>query len=101
MKTAELPIRLDRVRIAQFCLARGIRKLSLFGSVLRDDFDAARSDVDMLAEFMPDAHPGLAYFGFGEELSEIIGHPVDLCSKLSPYIDVEVRREALSIYEQA
>jgi len=47
---AELPIPIDRERIAEFCRAHGIRKLSLFGSVLRDDFDPARSDVDALGE---------------------------------------------------
>jgi predicted nucleotidyltransferase len=47
---AKLPIEIYRERIAEFCRARGIRKLSLFGSVLRDDFDPARSDVDVLAD---------------------------------------------------
>jgi len=50
VSVAELPIQLDREKIAAFCRAHGIRKLSLFGSVLRDDFDPARSDVDLLAE---------------------------------------------------
>ena len=53
MSVAELPIQIDREKIAEFCRARGIRKLSLFGSVLRDDFDPARSDVDVLAELLP------------------------------------------------
>jgi hypothetical protein len=39
MSVAELPIVIDRDKIAAFCRARGIRKLSLFGSVLRDDFE--------------------------------------------------------------
>jgi predicted nucleotidyltransferase len=56
--SAALPIAIDRERIAEFCRARGIRKLSLFGSVLRDDFDPARSDVDVLAELLPAARPG-------------------------------------------
>ena len=43
MSIAELPIQIDREKIAEFCRARGIRKLSLFGSVLRDDFDPERS----------------------------------------------------------
>jgi predicted nucleotidyltransferase len=51
MSVVELPIQIDREKIAEFCRMRGIRKLSLFGSVLRDDFDPARSDVDVLAEF--------------------------------------------------
>ncbi len=101
MSVAELPIRIDREKIAQFCRERGIRKLSLFGSVLRPDFDPARSDVDVLVELRPDARPGFAYFGWEEELSKIIGRNVDLCSRLNKYIEDEVRCEAMTIYEQA
>jgi len=101
--SAKLPIAIDRERIAEFCRARGIRKLSLFGSVLRDDFDPARSDVDVLAEFAPHALDGvgLRYFGYGDELSAIIGRKVDFCSRLNKYIEAAVRREAVPIYEQA
>ena len=103
MSVAELPIRIDREKIAEFCRGRGIRKLSLFGSVLRDDFDPARSDVDVLAEFEPDALKGVGfrYFGYGEELSAIIGRRVDFCSRLNKYVEAAVRREAVPIYELA
>jgi hypothetical protein len=100
--SAALPIAIDRQRIAEFCRARGIRKLSLFGSVLRDDFDPARSDVDVLAEFEPDALKGVGfrYFGYSEELSAIMGWKVDFCSRLNKHIEAEVRREAVPIYER-
>ena len=49
MSVAELPIQIDHQKIAEFCRVRGIRKLSLFGSVLREDFNPDRSDVDVLA----------------------------------------------------
>jgi len=103
MSVAELPIPIDREKIAEFCRARGIRKLSLFGSVLRDDFDPARSDVDVLAEFAPGVRPGLKFFGYGEEMAEIIGHKVDFNTEawLSQYFRDEVVREAVPIYEQA
>ena len=103
MSVAELPIQIDRERIAEFCRGRGIRKLSLFGSVLRDDFDPAHSDVDVLAEFEPDALKGVGfrYFGYGEELSAIIGRRVDFCSRLNKYVEAAVRREAVPIYELA
>ena len=103
MSVAELPIQIDRAKVAEFCRARGIRKLSLFGSVLRDDFDPQRSDVDVLVEFLPGALDGvgLRYFGYGEELSTILGHKVDFCSRLNKYIEDDVRREALTVYEQA
>ena len=103
MSVAELPIVIDRERIAEFCRARGIRRLSLFGSVLREDFDPARRDVDVLAEFEPGALKGVGfrYFGYGEELAVILGRKVDFCSRLNKYIEANVRREALTIYERA
>jgi len=103
MSVAELPIQLDREKIAQFCSVRGIRKLGLFGSVLRDDFDPLRSDVDVLVEFAPGVRPGLKFFGYAEELSEIIGQKVDFNTPewLSKYFRDQVIRETLTIYEQA
>lgn len=97
-----LPIQIDREKVAEFCRARGIRKLSLFGSVVRDDFDPARSDVDVLAEFEPGALTGVGfrYFGYGEELAAIVGRKVDFCSRLNRYIETAVRREAVPIYER-
>lgn len=102
MSIAELPIAIDRERIAAFCRERGIRRLCLFGSVLRDDFDPARSDVDVLAEFEPEALNGVGfrYFAYGEELAAIIGRKVDFCSRLDPHVEAAVRREALPIYER-
>jgi predicted nucleotidyltransferase len=103
MSVSELPIQIDREKIAEFCRARRIRKLSLFGSVLRDDFDPVRSDVDVLAEFEPGVRPGLKFFGYGDELSAIVGCKVDFNTEawLSQYFRDEVVREAVPIYEQA
>ena len=95
MSVSELPIKLNREKIAAFCRERGIRKLSLFGSVLRDDFDPERSDIDVLVEFMPEVRPGLKFFGYGDELAEIIGHKVDFHTAkwLSKYFREDVERE--------
>ena len=103
MNIAELPIRIDREQIARFCRERGIRKLSLFGSVLREDFDPARSDVDVLAEFEAGALQGVGfrYFGYADELAALLGRKVDFCSRLNKYIEARVRREAIPIYERA
>src|SRR5439155_13811237 len=100
---AELPIKIDREKVSEFCRARGIRKLSLFGSVLREDFDPERSDVDVLAEFEPDALKGVGfrYFGYAEELGGILGRNVDFCSRLNKHIEANVRREAIPIHERA
>lgn len=102
MTTANLPIVIDRERVAHFCRERGIRSLSLFGSVLRDDFDPERSDVDVLAEFEPNAlrGVGLRYFAFAEDLGAILGHKVDFCSHLHSAIRERVGREAVKVYDE-
>ncbi len=59
--------------VAEFCQKNHIRKLSLFGSVLRDDF-GPDSDIDVLVEFEPGKGPG--FFGLARmerELSELLG----------------------------
>ena len=48
-----LKIEIPRVSIESFCKRHGVKKLAFFGSVLRDDFDPGRSDVDVLIEFEP------------------------------------------------
>jgi len=103
MNVAELPLAIDRNKIAAFCRARGIRRLCLFGSVLRDDFDPSRSDVDAVIEFSPDARTGFRFFGYADELSDLIGHRVDLNTPamLSRHFRDEALRDALTIYEQA
>ena len=71
-------ISLDKDRIAHFCRTNHIRRLSLFGSVLRDDF-GPDSDVDVLVEFEPDARVGLIRLaGIEAELSGILGRKADL-----------------------
>ena len=75
MSRAKIDIPKDK--IAGFCRKHHIRKLSLFGSILRDDFQPG-SDVDVLVEFEPGHIPGLAFFGMELELSEIWGFTVDL-----------------------
>ena len=51
-------IAVDKERIAAFCREHRIRRLALFGSVLRGDF-RPDSDVDVLVEFEPQSAPGL------------------------------------------
>jgi len=92
----------DRQALANFCRARRIRKLSLFGSVLRDDFRPGESDFDVLAEFEPGALRGIGldYFSYGPDLEKILGGKVDFCSKLNRYIKPFVEKESLPLYEQ-
>ena len=97
----KLPIAIDEDKIAVFCRERGIRRLSLFGSVLRDDFDPELSDIDVLVEFLPDRAPGWEFFVWHEALTEILGYKVDLFSGLNRWIEPKIRTEALLLYERS
>jgi hypothetical protein len=93
-------IDIDRDRIAAFCRRHRVRKLSLFGSVLRDDF-GPDSDVDVLVEFDPDARVTLFDISRMElELIDLLGREVDLRTKedLSRYFRDEVVAEAEDVY---
>ena len=70
-------ISIDHRKLADLCRRHHIRKLALFGSVLRSDFGPA-SDIDVLAEFEPGQAPGLDFFLIEEELSRLLGRRVDL-----------------------
>jgi len=92
----ELAIPIPHDRIAEFCRKWGIRKLSFFGSVVRDDFDPERSDVDVLVEYAPESPArGLAGFDAEEELSGIFGgRKVDMMSGVResvwPYVEPDL-----------
>lgn len=70
-------INISEDEIARFCKRHRIRKLALFGSILRDDF-AEDSDIDVLVEFEPGVSVGLRFFSIERELSELLGRKVDL-----------------------
>jgi hypothetical protein len=92
----------ESARIAAFCRANGIRKLSLFGSALTERF-GDDSDVDLLIEFEPEQRIGyLRMAAIERELSEIIGRKADLrtAAELSRYFREDVLRDAVPQYER-
>jgi len=95
-------IAVDQRKIAEFCERHHVRRLALFGSVLRDDF-GPDSDVDVLVEFEPGHVPGFAFFDLQEELAAILGRRVDLHTpgSLSRYFRDRVVREAQDQYVAA
>lgn len=88
-------------RLADFCRKNHIRKLALFGSILRQDFKAD-SDIDVLVEFEPGKAPGFAFFRIQDELSQLFGRKVDLNTPgfLSEYFRDQVVAEATVLYER-
>lgn len=97
-------LKLDEQAIADFCKRWKVIELSLFGSVLRDDFKA-ESDVDVLVVFEPDAP--WSYWDWAkmsDELEGIFGHPVDLVEKRSienPYRRHEILTSRRIIHRHA
>ncbi|CAN5398173.1 nucleotidyltransferase [soil metagenome] len=92
---------IPELKIAEFCQRNHIRKLALFGSVLRDDF-RADSDIDVLVEFYPDAHVGWEFIALQDELSELFGRTVDLHTFKAlnkPFLD-KVQQASQVIYER-
>ena len=91
---------IDRPGVADFCRRHRVARLSLFGSILRDDF-TPESDIDVLVEFRPGETPGLEFFGMGDELGAILGRRVDLNTPdfLSRYFRDAVLAEARPVYE--
>ena len=101
-ETKQLQIAIPKEELAQFCQRHHIRKLFLFGSVLRDDF-TPQSDIDFLVEFEPGKTPG--YFkivSMEMELSELLeGRKIDLRTpnELSVYFRDRVMAEAVVQYD--
>jgi predicted nucleotidyltransferase len=93
-------IELDPAAIEAFCQRHQIAKLSLFGSVLRDDFDD-ESDVDVLIELEPGAAVNLwTLAGVRGDLVDLLGREVDVTTPtlLSPYIRKRVIDSAETVF---
>jgi uncharacterized protein len=85
------------------CRRYRVRSLAVFGSAARDDFDPARSDVDLLVEFeaLPPGGYADAYFGLRESLEELFGRDVDLVAPSAirnPYIRADAERTRTLVY---
>ena len=71
--------------VAALCRRAGARRLDVFGSAARDDFDPATSDIDFLVDFddLPPPSYAQAYFTLKESLERLFGRPVDLVTSSS------------------
>lgn len=93
-------IDVPRERIADFCRRHGIRRLAVFGSVLRDDFHPD-SDIDVLVEF--DAGRRYTYFTLvqiEDDLSALLGRRVDLHMEktLHPFLRDKILGQTEELY---
>ncbi|MCK4342560.1 MAG: nucleotidyltransferase family protein [Phycisphaerae bacterium] len=87
-------LEMPKGRLADFCRRHHIRKLALFGSVLRDDF-RPDSDVDVLIQFEPGYVVGFDIMDVEEELSQLLGgHKIDLVNE--KYLNRRLRARILA-----
>ena len=88
-------------KLIAFCKKNHIRKLSLFGSALKDR-ETPESDIDLIVEFEPDYIPGFQFFEIEAELGDLFGKPVDLNTPafLSRYFRDQVMKEAKVCYSE-
>ncbi len=94
-------IAIPQAQIEDFCRRHHIKRLALFGSVLRDDF-TPESDVDVLVVFEEGKTPGLEFITMQDELSELLGRKVDLNTEqsLSPYFKKRVLNSLMVLHER-
>ena len=96
-------IRRHQHSVAELCRQHGARRLDLFGSATRDDFDVQNSDLDLLVEFedLAPTQYAQAYFDLKEGLERIFERPIDLVTENNldnPYFRQRVHRERQNLY---
>jgi len=92
-----------REEVAALCRRAGARRLDIFGSAVRADFDPATSDLDFIVEFdeLPPAKYANAYFALKEALEALFARPVDLITEGSvenPYFRERINAERKRVY---
>lgn len=97
-------IQISKELLKTFCQKQGISRLSLFGSVLRDDF-GVDSDIDVLVEFEPSVVVGFfKLYDLEVELSQLFGWlkvQILTYQDLSPYFRDEILNQAETYYVHA
>ena len=93
----------NREKIAELCRQHHVRRLSVFGSAVRDDFDPSRSDVDFLVDFEPLGEMEYApnYFALLRALDRLFGRQVDLLTETSiknPYLRNAIEGDKVALY---
>jgi len=95
-------IEANREQIAELCRTHHVRRLSIFGSAVRDDFDLEHSDVDVRLEFDERTEFRLTdYFELHDKLVELFGRKVDIISKReieNPYLKRIIEDSQVLLY---
>jgi predicted nucleotidyltransferase len=98
-------IALHRAELEELCRRFHVRRLDLFGSAARGDFDPEHSDIDFLVEFdvrEPGALSIKTYFGLKESLEALLGRDVDLVEPgavRNPYLKASIEGSREPLFE--
>ncbi len=100
------PLLRHQEAIAALCQSHGVVRLEVFGSAANGRFDPARSDVDLIASFAPEAQAliGQHYFELAEGLEKLLGCRVDLLTDQpirNPYLRATVNASRRDLYVRA
>ena len=92
--------------VAELCVKRQVRRLELFGSAAREDFEQGRSDLDLLVEFLPmtPAQRANNFFGLMADLKQLLGTEIDLLEPepiRNPYFKQAIEQNKVVLYEAA
>jgi hypothetical protein len=94
----------NRDKIVELCRQHHVRRLSVFGSAVRDDFDPERSDVDFLVEFEPSLEVisyAENYFSLIRSLETLVSRRIDLITDKyvkNPYLRRAIEAERINFY---
>ena len=91
--------------IADLCQRHEVRRLDLFGSAARGDFQPERSDLDFVVQFTRTGYAGYAdaFLNFAEALERLLGRKVDLLTERmirNPYFRAAVESSRQIVYEK-
>ena len=95
----------NKGKLAEVCRRFGVRRLEVFGSAVREDFDPAKSDFDFIVSFA-DKTPGTyadRYFDFAAAIEKLLGRRIDLLTERSirnPYFRREVEAARQIVYDE-
>ncbi len=90
-------------KLDELCDIYGVKRLEVFGSASRSDFDSKQSDLDFLVDFV-ESHPLGAferYFGFKEALEQLFQRSVDLVEEKAiknPYFRQAIEQDKVRVY---
>jgi uncharacterized protein len=94
-----------RSELQALCRRFHVRRLDLFGSAARGDFDPGRSDIDFLVEFDRENPVALSlstYLGLKDALEDLLGRPVDLVERSAmrnPYLKASIEASREPVFE--